>query len=213
MLLEARAVPAFYKNGFLLGCEETRDAVIIDPGDEIDELLGLVSDHGLRVRHLLLTHAHIDHLSGMARAKSATGAPVWLHPGDAPLYDNALQQAGFFGLRIDPPPPVDRWYEDAVVVPFGRYELRSHHTPGHSPGGVCLQVGRAGEVGRMLFVGDTLFQGSIGRTDLPGGDYATLMRSIKTVLFAFDDEAEVYPGHGDKTTIGAERRHNPFLAE
>ena len=117
-----------------------------------------------------------------------------------------------FGLHVDPPPPpIDSFYTPGQAIPFGDFEARPHHTPGHCPGGVCLEVARAGEKGLDLFVGDTLFAGSIGRTDLPGGDYATLIGSIRSVLFPFGDDARVYPGHGPDTTIGRERRTNPFL--
>lgn len=211
MLLEIRAVPPFYKNGFVLGCEATRHAVLIDPGDEVDMLLDVVGHHQLTVEHILLTHAHVDHVSGVGRAKAALGALIYLHPADLFLYEAASQQAAFFGFQIAPPPPVDRFYEGSGPLSFGDYEVRVHHTPGHCPGGVCLQVGRAGEAGRQLFVGDTLFAGSVGRTDLPGGDYTTLMHSIREVLFAFCDDAEVFPGHGPRTTIGRERQTNPFL--
>src|SRR6185295_11713283 len=115
--------------------------------------------------------------------------------------------------RVDPQPPVDRFYASNDVFAFGTYEARPHHTPGHCPGGVCLQVGKHGTAGRDLFVGDTLFAGSIGRTDLPGGDYGTLLGSIRSVLFSFGDDAVVYPGHGPTTTIGRERRTNPFLTD
>ncbi len=211
MLLEIRAVEPFMKNGFVLACEETREAVIIDPGDEVDELLAVVSAGRLDVKHILLTHAHVDHVSGIARAHAVLKAPIYLHPADLFLYNAALEQARFFGLSVEPPPPVDRSYADHAEVTFGRYAIQIHETPGHSPGGVCLQAGLSGRKGMHLFVGDTLFAGSIGRTDLPGGDYATLIRSIRNVLLPIGDEAEVYPGHGPKTTIGAERRTNPFL--
>jgi len=195
----------------VLGCEETREAVVVDPGDEIDELVKIAADNCLAVKAILLTHAHVDHVSGVARAKRAFNAPIYLHPGDRFMYDAVVDQAAFFGLSVEAPPPVDRSYADHPEIAFGRYAIRVHHTPGHSPGGVCLQVGRAGETGQHLFVGDTLFAASIGRTDLPGGDYATLIRSIKEVLFPLGDAAEVYPGHGPTTTIGQERRTNPFL--
>ncbi len=211
MLLEIRAVEPFSKNGFVLGCERTLDAVIVDPGDEVNELLAIVAAHRLRVKHILLTHAHVDHVSGVARARASLGAPVYLHPADLFLYDGAVAQARFFGLSVEPPPPVDRSYADHPEITFGRYTIHVHHTPGHSPGGVCLQVGPTGETGEQLLVGDTLFAGSIGRTDLPGGDYDTLIRSIREVLFPLGDAAEVFPGHGPATTIGHERRTNPFL--
>jgi hydroxyacylglutathione hydrolase len=211
MILEVRAVPRFYKNGFLLGCERTREAVVIDPGDEIEDLLSLVHDRQLTVTALLLTHGHVDHVSGAARAHEALGAPIWIHEADLFLYENAQRQGEFFGLSVDAPPPVDHFYDVARRLAFGDYDVRIHHTPGHSPGGVCLQVGQRGEEGRQLFVGDTLFAGSIGRTDLPGGNYETLIQSIRNVLFAFGDAAEVFSGHGPATTIGAERRTNPFV--
>ncbi|HVB37409.1 MAG TPA: MBL fold metallo-hydrolase [Vicinamibacterales bacterium] len=211
MLIEVRAVEPFFKNGFVLGCEESREAVVIDPGDEVDELLEIVRANDLNVLHILLTHAHLDHVTGVARAKEVLRVPVHLHRDDLPLYNAVVQQGMMFGLHVLPQPPIDRFYEPGQVITFGNYEVRPHHTPGHCPGGVCLQVGAKGTVGKDLFVGDTLFAGSIGRTDLPGGDYATLIHSIKHVLFAFGDDAVVYPGHGPATTIGEERRTNPFL--
>jgi glyoxylase-like metal-dependent hydrolase (beta-lactamase superfamily II) len=211
MLLSTHSVGPFFKNGFVLGCERTREAVVIDPGDEVDELIAAVETSALSVRHILLTHAHLDHVTGVGRAKAAFGAPVYLHEADLPLYRAVVQQGLMFGIRVEPQPPVDRFYEPGEVVRFGGYEVAVHHTPGHCPGGVCLQIGMAGTPGRDLFVGDTLFAGSIGRTDLPGGDHDTLIRSIRTVLFAFGDDARVYPGHGEPTTIGVERRTNPFL--
>ncbi len=211
MILETRAAPPFMKNGFVLGCEATGEGVIIDPGDEVDELIDVVSRHGLSIRYVLLTHAHLDHITGVGRAKAAFGAPVALHRDDLFLYEGVVRHGLAFGLRVDLQPPPDLFYAPGQVIAFGKLEARVHHTPGHCPGGVCLQVGAAGEPGRHLFVGDTLFAGSIGRTDLPGGDYQTLMRSIADVLMAFPDGFEVYPGHGPVTTIGEERRTNPFL--
>ena len=211
MILEMCAAPPFMKNGFVLGCETTREGVIVDPGDEGDELIDAANRHGLAIRHILLTHAHLDHISGVARARQAFGAPVRLHRDDLFLYEAVVQHGLSFGLRVDPQPPPDFFYTPGQSIGFGTYEARVHHTPGHCPGGVCLQVGKAGEAGRRLFVGDTLFAGSIGRTDLPGGDYETLMRSIRDVLMVFPDDFEVYPGHGPVTTIGEERRTNPFL--
>jgi glyoxylase-like metal-dependent hydrolase (beta-lactamase superfamily II) len=139
--------------------------------------------------------------------------PVWLHKDDLFLYDGAVEQARMFGLRIEAPPPVDHFYAPGVPFTFGRYVVDILHTPGHCPGGVCLAIGRAEAPAteRELFVGDTLFAGSIGRTDLPGGDLPTLLRSIREVLFAFPDETVVHSGHGPDTTIGHERKTNPFL--
>jgi hydroxyacylglutathione hydrolase len=218
LILEEAAAPPFMKNGFVLGCSRTRDGVIIDPGDEVDDLLAAASRHALRIVAILLTHAHLDHVTGVAAAKRAWDAPVYLHEADQFLYDGAAQQGAMFGIRVEPPPPVDRHYDPGIPLAFGDFVVDVHHTPGHCPGGVCLAIGPStpdaampSGQGRELFVGDTLFAGSIGRTDLPGGDYDTLIRSIREVLFSFPDATPVYSGHGPATTIGHEKRTNPFL--
>lgn len=212
MILEVRAVPPFYKNGFVIGCERSHEAVVIDPGDEADELLAVVRDRSVDVGRILLTHAHIDHITGVRQVKEAIDVPVHLHRDDLPLYEHAVEQGQMFGFAVQPPPPIDVYYDSSPIY-FGDYEVRVHHTPGHCPGGVCLQIGRKGSPGEHLFVGDTLFAGAIGRTDLPGGDYATLMRSITGVLFPLGDASIVHPGHGPDTTIGRERTSNPFVLE
>jgi glyoxylase-like metal-dependent hydrolase (beta-lactamase superfamily II) len=215
MIFEVRAADPFYKNGFVIGCEDTREGVMIDPGDEVEDLLTAIKAHGLAITSILLTHAHLDHITGVGRAKAALKVPVWLHKADNFLYEAVVQQGQMFGLRVEPQPPVDRFYEGEGPLTFGHYNVRVLHTPGHCPGGVCLAVSKAtsGEATAptVLFVGDTLFAGSIGRTDLPGGDAATLLRSIREVLFAFPDDTVVWSGHGEQTTIGRERRTNPFL--
>jgi hydroxyacylglutathione hydrolase len=212
MIIEVRAEPPFDKNGFVVGCERTHEGIIIDPGDEVDGLLAAVRDHDLEIKCILLTHAHIDHITGVATAKDAVDAPVYLHKGDLFLYDNVEQQGAMFGFKVRRQPPIDVFY-DLSPIHFGGYEVRVHHTPGHCPGGVCLQIGKKGTAGTDLFVGDTLFAGSIGRTDLPGGDYETLLRSITEVLFPLGDDAIVHSGHGPDTTIGRERKTNPFVLE
>ena len=212
MIIESRAKAPFLKNGFLLACEDTRQAVLIDPGDEIADLLAVVERRGLTVGHILLTHAHMDHVSGVAEAKRRTGAPIGLHRDDLFLYDRAVQQGAMFGYTLERPPAPDFFYAPDQPLVFGRHQIGVRHTPGHSPGGVCLSVAATPEK-MHLFVGDTLFAGSIGRTDLPGGDYPTLIASIRSVLFAFGDEAIVHSGHGPETTIGEERRTNPFLQD
>ena len=211
MILEIRAVEPFFKNGFVLGCEETREGIVIDPGDETPALLEAVAEHVLDIRYILLTHAHLDHITGVGVAKKALRVPVGLHQGDNFLYEAVVQQGQMFGLRVDPQPKVDFFYDGEGPWRFGTYGVWVYHTPGHCPGGVCLAVGREAEQERTLFVGDTLFAGSIGRTDLPGGDMQTLLASIRNVLFKFPDETVVYSGHGEPTTIGRERRTNPFL--
>ena len=211
MIIETRAVPPFQKNGYVVGCEKTREAVVIDPGDEVEQLLRVVTEQSLHVRSILLTHAHVDHVTGVPRARQVLQVPVYLHREDLFLYEAAPQQAAFFGLHCDELPAIDRYYDLSESLSFGGYEISVHHTPGHCPGGVCLAIGAQGAEKEDLFVGDTLFAGSIGRTDLPGGDYATLIRSITQVLFSFGDAARVFSGHGPQTTIGQERRSNPFL--
>jgi hydroxyacylglutathione hydrolase len=218
MILESAAVGPFFKNGYVVGCERTRKAVFIDPGDEVEQLLEFIRHEELEVTHILLTHAHVDHVSGVAEAKRALGAPIYLHKDDLFLYQNAVRTGMMFGLTVEEPPPVDVFYDPSILedepIAFGDYEVRVVHTPGHCPGGVCLAIHENGDAGPPhLFVGDTLFAGSIGRTDLPGGDYETLLRSITEVLFTFPDASIVYSGHGPETTIGRERATNPFVLE
>jgi hydroxyacylglutathione hydrolase len=205
------AAPPFFKNGFVVACEDTREAVLIDPGDDVEEMLATVSRERVRVTMILLTHAHIDHITGVGAARAALGVPVWLHEADLFLYEAAPKHGLFFGLTVQPQPKPDAFYGPGQRLTFGNLVVEVMHTPGHCPGGVCLAIGRQGQAGRELFVGDTLFAGSIGRTDLPGGDYDTLIASIQTVLMAYPDETVVHPGHGPDTTVGEERRTNPFL--
>jgi glyoxylase-like metal-dependent hydrolase (beta-lactamase superfamily II) len=213
MIIESQAVGPFFKNGFVAGCEETREAILIDPGDEVASLLAFSEHSKLTIRSILLTHAHVDHVTGVAAAKRALNVPVFLHRDDLFLYERAVEMGAMFGLTVEPQPPIDVFYTPAQVIAFGGYEVRVLHTPGHCPGGVCLQIGKKGAPGKDLFVGDTLFGGSIGRTDLPGGDYNTLIASIRNVLLPLGDDAIVHPGHGPDTTIGQERRTNPFLSK
>ena len=209
--MEIRAVGPFFKNGFVVACEDTREAVLIDPGDEVGELLAFAKQQSLVIRYILLTHAHVDHISGVAEAKRALAAPIYLHRDDLFLYERLVEMGAMFGMKVAPAPSVDAFYAPRQTIQFGALEAVPHHTPGHCPGGVCLEIRQRGTIGKDLFVGDTLFAGSIGRTDLPGGDLPTLLASIRNVLFAFGDDARVHPGHGPSTTIGQERRTNPFL--
>jgi hydroxyacylglutathione hydrolase len=221
MLIFDAAAPPFMKNGYVVACERTREAVYIDPGDEVDELLTSIERKALRPIAILLTHAHVDHVSGVGAAKRALNVAIWMHKDDQPLYDDAAQHGRLFGLDVEQPPPVDHYYSgDGPWGRFGDYEVTVHHTPGHCPGGVCLAVRRVPGTPTdgtaeppALFVGDTLFAGSIGRTDLPGGNHERLMRSITKVLLPMGDAAVVYAGHGPETTIGQERKSNPFLLE
>jgi glyoxylase-like metal-dependent hydrolase (beta-lactamase superfamily II) len=211
MIVETRAVPPFFKNGYVVGCEETRQGVVIDPGDDVHQMLTAVEHHGLEIRYILLTHAHLDHITGVAVARRALDAPVWLHKDDLFLYDGVVQQGMMFGIEVEKQPKPDRFYESGQTLEFGNHEVAVHHTPGHCPGGVCLAVKHRRRPEVSLFVGDTLFAGSIGRTDLPGGDAPTLLASIRGVLFSFPDDTPVYSGHGPVTSVGREKASNPFL--
>jgi len=217
MLIEIRAAPPFMKNGFVLADETTRDGVVIDPGDDVEELLDVVREHDLRIAWILLTHAHFDHITGVRRAREVLGCPVVLHADDLPLYEAAKQQGVAFGFRVEAQPAPDRFYQPDDVFRFGGYEIRAHHTPGHSPGGVCLAVTAPGPDGRervapkTLVVGDTLFAGSIGRTDLPGGDHDAMQRSLRDVVLPLPDPTLVLTGHGAATTMRRERAGNPYL--
>ena len=218
MIIEVRAVPMFMKNGYVVGCERTHEAILIDPGDEVDQLLGAVHERELDVQSILLTHAHLDHISGVTAARTALDAPVYLHEGDLPLYERIVEQGDMFGIATSEQPAPDALY-DMEPLHFGDYEVRVHHTPGHSPGGVTLEVRLKDSVERRpdepahLFVGDALFAGTIGRTDLPGGNYGQLLRSITGVILTLGDASIVHPGHGPDTTVGRERTTNPFVLE
>ena len=196
----------FQENCFLLIDPDTRDAVIIDPGEESELFLRRIEHEGLTLHAVWLTHAHLDHILGVRRIVEAKAVPVYLHPADRPLYDGMSQQGSWLGVQADgPPPPPNHDLADGDVVTVGGLDFEVRHVPGHSPGGVAF-VGHG-----IAIVGDALFAGSIGRTDLPGGNTERLLRSIREKLLSLPDETIVYSGHGPETTIGAERRTNPFL--
>lgn len=192
-------------NAYLAICEETGRCALVDPGAEAERLLAAAATEGAQIDSILLTHAHLDHIGGVAAAKRETGVPVCLHTADAGLYRAAPMQAQGFGLQLEQPPEPDRELEDGQILEVGRGRLEVRHTPGHSPGHVCL-VGDG-----FALVGDCVFAGSIGRTDLPGGDYTTLMESINEKLLTLPDDTVLYSGHGPETTVGRERQSNPFL--
>lgn len=196
---------AFAENCYLIADPETRDAVIVDPGEESDLFLARFASEGWTLRAIWLTHAHLDHVAGVAALREATGAPVWLHPADRLLYDHAPEQARMYGLRMDPLAPPDREFREGEAAVVGGLAFAVLHTPGHSPGSVSLAGFGA------VFVGDVLFAGSVGRTDLPGGDTDALRASIRGKLYVLPDETVVYAGHGPATTIGEEARANPFV--
>jgi glyoxylase-like metal-dependent hydrolase (beta-lactamase superfamily II) len=196
----------FVQNCYVVGDEESQECAVIDPGEEAALIGRTLNDLGMRPVGIWLTHAHIDHVLGVPELKRMTGAPVYLHPADRPLYDRAADQAVAFGMRTGSLPVPDRDFAHGDVVRVGNLEFVVRHTPGHSPGSVSL-VGCG-----AAFVGDVLFQGSVGRTDLPGGDWETLLHSIQRELLSLPDDTIVYSGHGAQTTVGRERAANPFLA-
>ena len=198
----------FGENGYVVRCVETGEYVVIDPGNRVDRFQAIIEESGRAPAGILLTHAHIDHIVGVAALKRATGAPVRLHPADRPLYDAAGGQATMFGMRIEVPPPPDENWTHGEVYRFGACELQVRHVPGHAPGHIVLYSVAA----QVAFVGDVVFAGSIGRTDLPGGDFQTLIAGIRAQVLTLPDETTLYPGHGPATTVGAERTSNPFLA-
>ncbi len=229
MFLEKIVVGPFQCNCSILACEKTREAIIIDPGDEADRILEIIRRDGLKPKYLLHTHAHLDHVGATEEVASQAHGEVCLHREDQFLYDNMAMQTALFNLPSFSVPPVKNYLEDKDVLKFGEHKIEVLHTPGHTPGSVTFYIPPvgAGLVSALpanhlkldgqtqdlplLFTGDTLFMGSIGRTDLWGGDFGQILHSIKNKLLPFNDETQVYPGHGPETTIGAERQHNPFL--
>ena len=192
-------------NGYVVSCPETRECVIIDPGDYPGELESYLRDQTLTVKYIVNTHSHFDHTAGNKKLKDATGAPLLIHRAEADILPQINLLAMMFGLRVDPSPRADRFIAEGDEITFGTVTLKVLETPGHSPGSVSLYADK------VAFVGDTLFAGSIGRTDFPGGSHRTLIQSIKKKLFPLGDNTIVYSGHGPETTIGYEKTHNPFL--
>lgn len=206
MIVKQLPVGAIQTNCYLAGCEETKEGVIIDPGDEAERILVEVEAAGLTIKYVLNTHAHFDHILANGPVVEATGAPLAIHPLDIPL----LRQGGganFFGLPAEPGPEPDIELAEGDTINFGNYSLQVLFTPGHTPGHVSFYEAKAA----IIFDGDVLFAGGIGRTDLPGGDYETLMTSIRQKLMPLPDDTIVCSGHGPITTIGRERVSNPWL--
>jgi hydroxyacylglutathione hydrolase len=208
-LVETFPVGPLQCNCTILADEESREAVVIDPGDEPERILRALEAARLKPVALLHTHAHFDHIGGSRRVKEATAAPIRLHPADRPLYDALPDQAALFGLTADAPAELDAPLSDGEIVGFGRHALTAIHTPGHTPGSTCFRLDGDRP---MLFSGDTLFRRSVGRTDLWGGDTETILASIRGRLFALPGDTPVVCGHGPDTTIGEEKRLNPFAA-
>lgn len=219
-------------NCSILGDPQTGEAIVVDPGDEVERILEILRHHNLKVRSIVSTHTHIDHVGGLARLHQATGAPVLIHEGDLDLYRHLDIQAQWLGIPTPEVMRIQDFLKEGDALRWGGLEARVLHTPGHTPGSICLVVDHAGGTpddgaadqsvpppspqplaagSPRLISGDTLFQGSIGRTDLWGGSYPQIIRSIREKLIVLPEDMAVYPGHGDATTIGAELEDNPFL--
>jgi glyoxylase-like metal-dependent hydrolase (beta-lactamase superfamily II) len=207
MILETFPVGPLQCNCTILGDEEAGEAIVIDPGDEVGRIHSRLTELGLKLKQILVTHAHIDHVGGALRLKRLTGAPILLNQNDLPLLKMMEMQAGWLGVATPETAPPDESLTDGLLVGLDRYPAEVLHTPGHTQGSVCLHFAPL----KMLIAGDTLFAGSIGRTDLPGGNSQQIIDSIQTRLLVLSDETKVLPGHGPATTIGDERRSNPFL--
>jgi hydroxyacylglutathione hydrolase len=206
-ILETFTVGPLQCNCTLLGDREAGEAIVIDPGDDVARIHRRLTELGLKLKQILITHAHIDHVGGALKLKKLTGAPMLLNENDLPLLKMMEMQAGWIGVPTPETAPPDASLEDGLRVGLDRYPAEVLHTPGHTQGSVCLHFVPL----RMVIAGDTLFAGSIGRTDLPGGNGRQIIDSIETRLLALPDETKVLPGHGPATTIGQERRSNPFL--
>ena len=193
-------------NSYIIFDDETRDAVVVDPGDEGEKIIEDIKEADFALKYIINTHGHFDHVGANKLVKEATGALLAIHKEDACLLKDAQSNALLFGLTVNPSPEPDLLLEDGSNIPLAGESLKVIHTPGHTRGGICINFNN------ILIVGDTLFAGSVGRTDLPGGSYEVLLASIHNQLLTFDDDVTVYPGHGPATTIGEERKHNPFLS-
>ena len=207
MIIKELTVGPIMANCFILGCEEKKEAAVIDPGDETDRILDTLQEFNLSTKYIINTHGHFDHVGGNRKLKEVTGADILIHPQDVPMLSKLSASATAWGLFAEDSPAPDRTIEEGDTVIVGTITLSVIHTPGHTQGGISLLSDG------VLFVGDTLFAGSIGRTDFPGGDYDTLIASIQNKLFPLGDDVRVLSGHGPETTIAREKhkRNNPFV--
>jgi hydroxyacylglutathione hydrolase len=209
MIHEILPVGPLQCNCSIIGDESMREAMVIDPGDEIDDVLALVRKHSLQVKQIVITHAHIDHVGGAMKLRAATGAPILLNQNDYALLKMLDVQAAWIGVPDPGKIEIDRSVTTGETVAAGAHAAQILHTPGHTEGSICLYFSTE----KKLIAGDTLFAGSIGRTDLPGGSTEKIMRSLQDTVLALPDETVVVPGHGELTTIGEERETNPFLVK
>ncbi len=207
MILERLEVGPLVTNCYILGCEETLEAAVIDPGGEPERIFGVLQHYGLKLKYIINTHHHFDHTAGNSRLKELAGGDIVIHPLDAPYLERIAESAAMYGFLVERSPEPDILVDEGDTVEFGTIVLEVLHTPGHTPGSISLLLSDKS----IVFVGDLIFQGSIGRTDFPGGDYPTLINSVKTKIFTLDDETTILPGHGPPTTVGREKRYNPFF--
>jgi len=210
LILEHFPVGPLQCNCVIIGDEQTKSAIVVDPGDDLEQIVDALKRHELKVKAIIATHAHIDHVGALAALKELSGAPAMMHEGDVPLYEHLAQQAAWLGVPTPSTTTLDRLLKEGERLDVGGRTLQVVHTPGHSPGSVSFVVD---EVIPTVLSGDTLFAGSIGRTDLWGGSFPEIIESIRRKLLTLPDEVVVVPGHGPLTTIGAERATNPFLVE
>ncbi len=207
MIHEVIPVGPLQCNCSIFGDETTREAIVIDPGDQIDDILAILKKHALKVKDIIITHAHLDHIGGAAKLKAATGAPIHMNANDQPLYDMVDTQAAWLGMEAPEHTEIDVNARDGDVVKLADKEFQIRHTPGHTQGSISVWIPEENK----LIAGDTLFRDSIGRTDLPGGNTRQILQSIHDKLLPLPDDATVVAGHGPNTTIGRERERNPFL--
>jgi len=207
MIHEILPVGLLACNCSVVADEVSHEAIVIDPGDDISEILKILERHVLKVNMIVITHAHIDHIGGAAKLRALTGAPVYMHSGDEVLAENLEMQAGWLGCETPENPGIDKPAREGDSLRAGSIEARVLHTPGHTPGSISIFIPDE----KKLIAGDTLFRGSVGRTDLPGGDARALASSIRNKLYVLPDDTVVTPGHGDETSIGEEKASNPFV--
>ncbi len=205
MIVKSLLVAPLEVNCYVIYCNRTKEGAVIDPGGSVPDILDLIEKEDVNVKHIINTHGHFDHIGGAKGLQDALKVPTLIHKADMFLVENLSDQAALFGIHADAPPRIDRFITEGDDISFGDETLRVLHTPGHSPGGVSLHTPG------LVFSGDALFAGSIGRTDLKGGSYQTLVDSVASTLLTLDDDTLVYPGHGPATTIGQEKAFNPFF--
>jgi glyoxylase-like metal-dependent hydrolase (beta-lactamase superfamily II) len=207
MIFETLIVGPLGVNCFILGCALSSQGVVVDPGGDPDKIIAAITRLGLHISFVLNTHGHFDHVGGNRKILEFTGAEFLIHEGDVPYLSRAAEVAVKYGVTTENSPQPDRFLEDGMVLSFGNCRIDALHTPGHSPGGTCLYIAEEG----LVITGDTLFAEGVGRTDFPGGSHDELIKSIRTKLLVLPDATRVYPGHGPETTIGHERRYNPYI--